>query len=214
MAPGSVILLAGYSGVGKSTLLLQVANMIACNHSVLYVTGEESAEQVKLRAQRLGISSKNILVAAEQSVSAIEKQIQESKAKVVIVDSIQSIFHPEITSAPGAVSQVRECAFALITATKLINCATVLVGHVTKDGSIAGPRVLEHMVDVVLQFDGDRVRQLRILKASKNRFGNTSELGIFAMGECGLDEVSNPSALFLGDRLSKIGVKQTVSARR
>jgi DNA repair protein RadA/Sms len=211
MVPGSVILLAGEPGVGKSTLLLQVAKMVSERDSVLYITGEESAEQIKLRAQRLGIAGENILVSAEQSVSAIEKQIQTVNATLVIVDSIQSIFHPEITSAPGSVSQVRECAFALITATKLCNCAMVLVGHVTKEGSIAGPRVLEHMVDVVLQFDGDRARQLRILKTSKNRFGNTSEIGIFAMGEQGLEEVSNPSALFLGDRLNKIGLKQAAS---
>lgn len=211
LVPGSVLLLAGDPGIGKSTLLLQVARAISKTHSVLYVSGEESAAQVKLRANRLNIGGDKIFVNASQDVSAIRESMLNSSAAVAIIDSIQAVYHPQIGSAPGSVSQVRESANMLVTAAKQKNIATILVGHVTKDGSIAGPRVLEHMVDVVLQFEGDRARQLRILKAAKNRFGSTQELAIYTMTEAGLVEVDNPSATLLGDRLSMLGRKQAPS---
>lgn len=211
VVPGSVILFAGDPGIGKSTLLLQLSEMMSERGSVLYVTGEESAQQVKLRAERLGITSDRILVDAEQNISQIESRITESAVQVVIVDSIQSVYHPELTAAPGSVSQVRESAAVLANAARASQVAIILVGHVTKDGSIAGPRVLEHMVDVVLQFEGERSRQLRILRAAKNRYGSTQEIGVFTMTECGLMEVDNPSALFLGDRLGKLSYEKAPS---
>lgn len=211
LVPGAVLLLAGDPGIGKSTLLMQVAKNLADKHKVLYITGEESAAQVKLRAERLGVRSENVLVAAEQNVVAAYDLMNNTEAVVCVVDSIQSVYHPEISSAAGSVSQVREGTQLLINGAKARNIATIMVGHVTKEGTIAGPRVLEHMVDVVLQFEGDSLRQLRLLRAVKNRFGSTSELAIFAMMEEGLKEVENPSALFLGDRLSKVGLKQAPS---
>lgn len=211
LVPGSVVLLAGDPGIGKSTLLLQVARAIAKKNGVLYVSGEESAAQVRLRANRLDIRGDKIFVNASQDVSQIRENMMSSTASVAIIDSIQAVYHPQIGSAPGSVSQVRESANLLVQAAKEKNIATILVGHVTKDGSIAGPRVLEHMVDVVLQFEGDPARQLRILKAAKNRFGSTQEIAIFTMTELGLVEVDNPSATLLGDRLSKMGRKQAPS---
>jgi DNA repair protein RadA/Sms len=203
LVPGSVVLIAGDPGVGKSTFLLQAANVIAKHAKVLYVSGEESKQQVCLRARRLGMDSPNMLIDAEQNVATIQKRIEESDAQFVVIDSVQAIFHPEVTSAPGSVSQVRESAGALVTTAKAKDVCMVIVGHVTKDGTIAGPRVLEHMVDVVLHFEGDRARQLRILRAIKNRFGSTHEIAIFTMNESGLQEIDNPSALFLGERLAK-----------
>lgn len=203
LVPGSVVLLAGDPGVGKSTFLLQTAGVIAKNYRVLYVSAEESKQQVSIRAQRLGLTSPNILIDSEQNVAAIQQRIAENDVQFVVVDSVQAVFHPEVTSAPGSVSQVRESAGALVGSAKAKNVCMVVVGHVTKDGSIAGPRVLEHMVDVVLHFEGDRSRQLRILRAIKNRFGSTHEIAIFTMNDEGLEEVDNPSALFLGERLSK-----------
>jgi DNA repair protein RadA/Sms len=211
LVPGSVILLAGDPGIGKSTLLLQVAKALSKKQAVLYVSGEESAAQVRLRANRLKIRADNIFVNASQDVSKIRESMLGSSASVAIIDSIQAVYHPQISSAPGSVSQVRESANLLVTAAKARNIATILVGHVTKDGSIAGPRVLEHMVDVVLQFEGDRARQLRILKAAKNRYGSTQEIAIFTMTEAGLVEVDNPSATLLGDRLSQMGRRQAAS---
>lgn len=203
LVPGSVVLLAGDPGVGKSTFLLQTANVLAQTAKVLYVSGEESKQQVRLRAQRLGMHSPNILIDAEQNVALIQKRIEDNDIQFVVVDSVQAVFHPEVTSAPGSVSQVRESAGALVTSAKAKDVCMVIVGHVTKEGSIAGPRVLEHMVDVVLHFEGDRMRQLRILRAIKNRFGSTHEIAIFSMSEDGLSEIDNPSALFLGERLAK-----------
>jgi DNA repair protein RadA/Sms len=212
LVPGSVLLLAGDPGIGKSTLLLQVAQTIAqTNKRVLYVSGEESAAQVRLRANRLGISHGNILVTSAQDVSAIRESMLGTDLAVAIVDSIQAVYHPQIASAPGSVSQVRESANLIVNVAKDKNIATILVGHVTKEGSIAGPRVLEHMVDVVLHFEGDRARQLRILKAAKNRFGSTQEIAIYSMTERGLFEVDNPSATLLGDRLNKMGHGQAPS---
>jgi DNA repair protein RadA/Sms len=209
--PGSVVLLAGDPGIGKSTLLLQVANHVGKSAPVLYVSGEESASQVRLRAMRLGVTGNSILVDSQQDVAKIRDRMLDSDAGVAIIDSIQSVFHPEISSAPGSVSQVRESAHLIVSAAKARNIATILVGHVTKEGSIAGPRVLEHLVDVVLHFEGDRARQLRIMKTPKNRFGSTQEIAIFSMTDLGLKEVDNPSAHFLGDRLSKMGRKQAPS---
>lgn len=203
LVPGSVVLLAGDPGVGKSTFLLQAANAIARNARVLYISGEESKQQVCLRAQRLGMDSPNILIDSEQNVATIQQRIDEHEVDFVVIDSVQAVYHPEVTSAPGSVSQVRESAGALVTSAKAKDVCMVIVGHVTKDGTIAGPRVLEHMVDVVLHFEGDRARQLRVLRAIKNRFGSTHEIAIFTMGEDGLREIDNPSALFLGERLSK-----------
>jgi DNA repair protein RadA/Sms len=203
LVAGSVILLAGDPGIGKSTFLLQVADVLARNSRVLYVSAEESKQQVRMRAQRLGMNSPNILLDSEHNVVNIQQRVAEHDVQFVVVDSIQAVFHPDVTSAPGSVSQVRESAGSLVTAAKAKDVCMVLVGHVTKDGAIAGPRVLEHMVDVVLHFEGDRARQLRILRAIKNRFGSTHEIAIFSMSEGGLQEIDNASALFLGERLRK-----------
>lgn len=213
---GSVILLAGDPGIGKSTMLLQMARLMAKRGRVLYVSAEESAQQVRLRATRIGRSFNreeevDVLITSEQNLDCIEKYIIDSKADLVVIDSIQSIYHPEISSAPGSVGQVRECAGVLQVLAKSRGIAMIIVGHVTKDGSIAGPRVLEHIVDVVLQFEGERHGQLRILRAVKNRFGSTSEVAIFSMKEDGLQEVDNPSAIFLADRLKRLGHKQAAS---
>lgn len=205
LVPGAVILLAGDPGVGKSTLLLQLARSVAAFKKVLYVSGEESAAQIRLRAGRLGVESPELYVTAEQNVAQISEQMSSKPAAVVIVDSIQAVFHPEIASAAGSVSQVRESAQVLINLAKAHNITTIIVGHVNKEGTIAGPRVLEHMVDVVLQFQGDLTRQIRVLRAAKNRFGSTSEIAIFSMAENGLTEVENASAFFLSDRLSNLG---------
>ncbi|HEY9787089.1 MAG TPA: DNA repair protein RadA, partial [Candidatus Obscuribacterales bacterium] len=208
LVPGSVVLIAGDPGIGKSTLLLQVGRQIESEKQVLYIAGEESGHQVRLRAERLLAAGDNILVNSEQNVASIALTMMEVVPAVTIIDSIQSVFHPEVMSAPGSVSQVRESAQALIATAKEHNIATILVGHVTKEGAIAGPRVLEHMVDVVLQFEGDRARDLRILRGVKNRFGSTHEIAVFAMTDKGLKEVDNPSALLLGDRLASLGRRQ------
>lgn len=211
LVPGSVILLAGDPGVGKSTFLLQVSKVLAERYKVLYVSAEESKQQVRLRASRLGIDSPQILIDSEQDVSLIQKRVIDSSVEFAVVDSVQAVYHPEVSSAPGSVSQVRESAAALLNAAKSRGICLLMVGHVTKDGSIAGPRVLEHMVDVVLHFEGDRARQLRILRAVKNRFGSTQEIAIFTMGDSGLNEIDNPSALFLGERLAKVPGERAAS---
>lgn len=209
--PGAVMLLAGDPGIGKSTLLLQVAKHVSAEKDVLYIAGEESAMQVKLRASRLNMQEANVHVDTQQDAIKISETMQEFANGVAIIDSIQSVFHRDLTSAAGSVSQVRESAQIIINSAKQANIATILVGHVTKEGSIAGPRILEHMVDVVLHFEGDRTRQLRILRPMKNRFGSTSEIAIFSMTEGGLNEVGNPSEFLLGDRLNKLGAKQAAS---
>ncbi|MGD9682843.1 MAG: DNA repair protein RadA [Candidatus Obscuribacterales bacterium] len=211
LVPGSVVLLAGDPGIGKSTLLLQVAKNVSGSHDVLYVAGEESASQVQLRATRLGMVDSRVFIDARHDVCDIAERLAAWQSGIAIVDSIQSVFDPQLSSAPGSVSQVRESAQLIISAAKAVNTATIIVGHVTKDGSIAGPRVLEHMVDVVLQFEGDRARQLRILRAVKNRFGSTQEAAIFSMSDRGLQAVDNPSALLLGERLNLLGKKQAPS---
>lgn len=201
LVSGSYVLLGGDPGIGKSTLLMQMAGQIAKqNHKVLYVSGEESVEQTALRAQRLGVRQSKVEVASESRLSNILNLIQSSLPEVVIIDSIQTIYLPDIASAPGTVSQVRECAAQLMAVAKSQNISIFLVGHITKDGNIAGPKTLEHMVDTVLSFEGDPNHQFRLLRAQKNRFGPTNELGVFQMEGDGLQEVSNPSELFLAER--------------
>jgi DNA repair protein RadA/Sms len=202
---GSFILLGGDPGIGKSTLLLQMAGGLAGQGvSVLYVSGEESVNQSGLRAQRLGVRSPKVRMAAESNLDRIRELAKELKPDVLIVDSIQTVFLPEIQSAPGSVSQVRECAAQLMGLAKGNGVSVFLIGHVTKEGHIAGPKVLEHMVDTVLSFEGDMSHQFRLLRALKNRFGATHELGVFQMDSRGLVEVENPSELFLEERGAKL----------
>jgi DNA repair protein RadA/Sms len=196
----SFILLAGDPGIGKSTLLLQSLERMANTKKVLYVTGEESTEQVKLRAQRLGVAGKELFLAAETSWEKILDMIEENKPDVLAIDSIQTMYTSDIQSAPGSVAQVREVGARLMHVAKKAGVVVILVGHVTKEGTIAGPRVLEHMVDTVLHFESVGGNTYRILRAIKNRFGSTSEVGIFDMTETGMQEVKNPSELFLAER--------------
>ena len=198
---GSVILVGGDPGVGKSTLLTQVcANMAAAGSRVLYVSGEESAKQVKMRANRLGASGTGMFVLCENDMTCIERRMEQLAPGVMVVDSIQTMYLPQIASAPGSVSQVRESASQLIRLAKAQGTSVFLVGHVTKEGSLAGPRVLEHMVDAVLYFEGDRHNHYRLLRAVKNRFGSVNELGMFEMGEGGMREVVNASEALLSER--------------
>jgi DNA repair protein RadA/Sms len=201
VVPGSVVLIGGDPGIGKSTLLLQASRSLSSlTGPVLYVSGEESAAQVKLRADRLGISPRGLYFLAETDLQVIEAHAAELKPRAIVVDSIQTVFLPGLESAPGSVSQVRECAARLMLWSKGRGTATFLVGHVTKDGAIAGPRVLEHLVDTVLYFEGEQHHAYRVLRAVKNRFGSTNEIGVFEMGEQGLTEITNPSGFFLAER--------------
>lgn len=201
LVDGSLVLLGGEPGIGKSTLLLQVADSLgASGDGVLYVTGEESAQQVGLRARRLGATSDGVCLLSEMNVAVVEATVRASSPAVLILDSIQTAFDPDLESAPGTVGQVRACAARMMRIAKELGVTTLLVGHVTKDGSIAGPRVLEHLVDTVLYFEGDRDHAFRIVRAVKNRFGSASEIGIFEMGECGLMGVDSASTLLLGER--------------
>lgn len=201
LVSGSVVLIGGDPGIGKSTLMLQALAGLASNGGeVLYVSGEESARQIRLRSERLGVVAKEILVAAEAEVEKVLALAESRKPQVLVIDSIQTISSPELTSAPGTVSQVREVTLKLMGYAKKSGIPTLLVGHVTKDGAIAGPRLLEHMVDTVLYFEGDRNHVFRILRAVKNRFGSTNEIGVFEMQDRGLREVGNPSAVFLAER--------------
>jgi DNA repair protein RadA/Sms len=206
LVPASAILVGGDPGIGKSTLLLQAAASLAtAGRRVLYISGEESIEQMRLRAGRLGIQNAPLQVAATINLRDIATSLQSiGDAAMVVIDSIQTMWLDSIDSAPGTVAQVRACSFELIQLAKAGKFAIVLVGHVTKDGAIAGPRVLEHMVDAVLYFEGDRGHQFRILRAVKNRFGATDEIGVFEMTDRGLTEVANPSALFLAERRGNI----------
>ncbi len=198
---GSLTLLGGEPGVGKSTLLLQICSKLAqAGKTVLYISGEESARQIKLRAKRVGAGHEGLLVLAENAMDEIEDKLEKTAPDLVIVDSIQTMYRPEMASAPGSVSQVRECASLFIRYAKTNGCAIFLVGHVTKDGSIAGPRVLEHMVDVVLYFEGDYQREYRLLRAVKNRYGSVNELGIFEMTGEGMRAVDGASELLLSQR--------------
>lgn len=212
IVPGSLVLIGGDPGIGKSTLLLQVSALLANQQQrVLYISGEESIRQTKLRAQRLGVLSDELYIYAETDLALIHNTIDNVKPKFVIVDSIQTIHHPEVASAPGSVSQVRECTAELMKIAKTQGIAIFLVGHVTKDGQIAGPRLLEHMVDTVLYFEGERHHTYRILRSVKNRFGSTNEIAIFEMLQAGLKEVLNPSEMFIQER-SQGGAGSTIVA--
>ena len=198
---GSFVLVGGDPGIGKSTLLTQVcANLSRQDISVLYVSGEESARQIKIRANRLGASASGFYVLSENDLNTVEKRMEQLSPKVMVVDSIQTMYLPELASAPGSVSQVRECASRLMRLAKVSNCSVFLVGHVTKEGSIAGPRILEHMVDAVLYFEGDHQHQYRLLRAVKNRFGSVNELGMFEMTNEGMQEVLYASEALLSER--------------
>ncbi len=199
VVPGSALLVGGDPGIGKSTLLLQAATAMGQHQNVIYFSGEEALEQIRLRAQRLGLNSPHLQLAATGHMGDILATMALEQPTLVVIDSIQTVYMPELDSAPGTVSQVRTAAHALVDAAKSLNIAVIIVGHVTKEGQIAGPRILEHMVDAVLYFEGEHNHQFRILRGVKNRFGATDEIGIFEMGELGLMEVENPSALFLSD---------------
>ncbi|MCK0205687.1 DNA repair protein RadA [Ornithobacterium rhinotracheale] len=213
---GSVVLLGGEPGIGKSTLLLQVA--LSLNHlKVLYVSGEESATQIKLRAERIGIGTDSCFVLIETQTQKIFKQAKEIQPNVLIIDSIQTLQTQLVESSPGSVSQIRECTAELIRFAKQTNTPVILVGHITKEGNIAGPKILEHMVDVVLQFEGERNHIYRLLRAQKNRFGSTAELGIYEMQGVGLREVSNPSEVLISAKdqpLSGNAVASTMEGMR
>ncbi len=199
--PGSVVLIGGDPGIGKTTLLLQALSKFgAAGEPVLYVSGEESPRQIKMRGQRLGIESPNLLILAETSLEQMLKSIQEVEPAAVVVDSIQTVYTEQLTSAPGSISQVQEVAGQLMWFAKRSSVPVFIIGHVTKDGAIAGPRLLEHIVDTVLYFEGDKGHSYRILRAVKNRFGSTNEIGVFEMRDTGLEEVGNPSELFLAER--------------
>jgi DNA repair protein RadA/Sms len=201
LVPGTLVLIGGDPGIGKSTLMLQALYGLANQgYKVLYVSGEESNQQIRLRSQRLKTVASDLLVVSEVEVDAILGMIQADPPQVLVIDSIQTMYNAELTSAPGSVSQVRESTVRLMMMAKKTGIPTLLVGHVTKDGAIAGPKLLEHMVDTVLYFEGDRNHIFRILRAVKNRFGSTNEIGVFEMKDQGLDEVANPSAVFLSER--------------
>jgi DNA repair protein RadA/Sms len=203
IVPGSLILIGGDPGIGKSTLLLQISAQINnAGHRVLYISGEESAGQIKMRAERLGVKGTDFYIYPETDIDAIRETIEKIKPDFVIVDSIQTMIQPENNSTAGSVSQVRECTAEFMRIAKTNDIAIFIVGHVTKEGAIAGPRMLEHMVDTVLYFEGDRHHSFRILRAVKNRFGSTDEIGVFEMIEGGLREVKNPSEMFLEERLA------------
>jgi DNA repair protein RadA/Sms len=201
VVPGSLVLIGGDPGIGKSTLLLQVSTQLASRGRVLYVSGEESAQQIKLRAERLGDIDRDFYLYAETNMQSIRAEVERLKPNFLIIDSIQTIMTPEIQSTQGSVSQVREVTGELMQIAKTNDIATFIVGHVTKEGTLAGPRMLEHMVDTVLYFEGERNNTFRILRAVKNRFGSTNEIGIFEMQGNGLVEVTNPSEVFLEERL-------------
>ncbi len=201
LVSGTLVLIGGDPGIGKSTLMLQALYGLAENgRKVLYVSGEESVRQMRMRSQRLSTISSGLMVVSENDMESILLMAESVQPDVMVIDSIQTMYSPELTSAPGSVTQVRESAMQLMLMAKKTGTPIFLVGHVTKDGAIAGPRLLEHMVDTVLYFEGDRNHVFRILRAVKNRFGSTNEIGVFEMSETGLNEVANPSALFLSER--------------
>ncbi|MCC6488089.1 MAG: DNA repair protein RadA [Candidatus Hydrogenedentes bacterium] len=201
IVPGSLTLIGGDPGIGKSTLMLQISHALAEKAGpVLYVSGEESFDQTRMRAGRLGTLSDNLLILTETSVDAIRREIKNGDFAMVVVDSIQSTYSPDLAAVPGSIGQVRDCANEFLRIAKGMNVPVFLVGHVTKEGAIAGPRLLEHLVDTVLYFEGEGKQALRILRSVKNRFGSTNEIGVFEMSEAGLREVPNPSALFLNER--------------
>lgn len=197
---GSLVLVGGAPGIGKSTLLLQLCGLVEGEQKILYVTGEESERQLKMRAQRLGVDNGQIYVLAETGLTEVLEAADELEPDIMIVDSIQTMFDPEVSSAPGSVSQVRECTMSIMRMTKEKGFTTFVVGHINKEGNIAGPKVLEHMVDCVLYFEGERSTSFRILRAGKNRFGSTNEIGVFEMVNTGLKELQNPSEILLSGR--------------
>ncbi len=197
---GSLVLVGGAPGIGKSTLLLQICNSLCSNRSVLYVSGEESEKQLKLRAQRLSVAPDNLFVLSETRLSDILSSVESIQPDILIIDSIQTIYHEDTDSAPGSVTQVKECTLALMQLSKIQGLTVFVVGHINKDGNIAGPKVLEHMVDCVLYFEGDQNSTYRLLRAAKNRFGSTNEIGVFEMNDSGLVEVPNPSKMLLEGR--------------
>jgi DNA repair protein RadA/Sms len=201
---GGVVLLGGDPGIGKSTLLLQTLCHMSSTHNVLYVSGEESARQVALRAKRLALDANAVHMLAEIQLEKIQSVLSERKPDIAVIDSIQTVYSEALQSAPGSVAQVRECAAQLTRLAKASGTCIILVGHVTKEGALAGPRVLEHMVDTVLYFEGDTHSSFRLIRAFKNRFGAVNEIGVFAMSEKGLKEVTNPSALFLSHHDSQV----------
>jgi DNA repair protein RadA/Sms len=202
LMPGSVVLIGGDPGIGKSTLVMQAAAKL--QRKVLYVTGEESVNQINLRAKRLKVDSENILAMTETNLEIILNAIEKEEPEVVIVDSIQTTHNPNLDNTPGTVTQIRECTSELMQVAKKKHCAIIIIGHITKEGMIAGPKILEHIVDTVLQFEGERSYSYRILRAQKNRFGSTNEIGIFEMQEDGLHEVKNPSEIFLSGREKEV----------
>ena len=197
---GSLVLVGGAPGIGKSTLLLQICNQLCAQHRVLYVSGEESERQLKLRAERLGVLPENLLILSETRLSDILEAVDECQPEILIVDSIQTLYHEENDSAPGSVSQVKDCTMAMLQLSKQQGITVFVVGHINKDGNIAGPKVLEHMVDCVLYFEGDPNSSYRLLRSAKNRFGSTNEIGVFEMADTGLKEVPNPSQMLLEGR--------------
>ena len=201
---GSVVLLSGDPGIGKSTILLQVCNALQGNLNILYVSGEESAIQIKLRAKRIGVESDNVSIMTETDVQTVCEYISSAKPDLVIIDSIQTMQHSDIASSPGSIVQVRESTNLLLRTGKSLDIPVFIVGHVNKGGDIAGPKVMEHIVDTVLYFEGERNQSYRILRAIKNRFGSTNEIGVFEMTETGLSEVENPSAIMLSGRMSDV----------
>ncbi|MBQ4154723.1 MAG: DNA repair protein RadA [Clostridia bacterium] len=201
---GSVVLLSGDPGIGKSTILLQVCGNMAKKYNVLYVTGEESANQLKLRAKRLGVNEDKLLVMSHTDVQFVCETIQNSKPEIVVIDSIQTMNLEGVNSSSGSITQVRECTNMLLRVAKSLDIPIIIVGHINKGGDIAGPKVMEHIVDTVLYFEGDRINSYRILRAIKNRFGSTNEIGVFEMLENGLCEVPNPSSMLLSGRLSGV----------
>ncbi len=204
LVPGGVVLIGGEPGIGKSTLLLQALAEVGKSRPVLYVSGEESPQQIALRARRLGVDASNVIIFPDTDLSRIEAAIKSEKPEVAVIDSIQTLYFGELQSAPGSVAQVRECAARLTRIAKTTGTTMVFIGHVTKEGTLAGPRVLEHMVDTVLYFDGDTHSRFRMIRAFKNRYGAVNELGVFAMEEKGLKGVSNPSALFLSQHGAEV----------
>ena len=200
IVPGSIVLCGGDPGIGKSTLLLQVCNFVAKDRKVLYISAEESAHQIKLRADRLNCQSEDIYILAETDIDEICGQISAQKPHMAIVDSIQTVYAPYLSSAPGTVSQVRECASRLMRVAKEAGITVFTVGHVTKEGTLAGPKVLEHIVDTVMYFEGEKNSAFRVLRANKNRFGSTNEIGVFEMSENGMVDVLNPSEIFMSER--------------